>query len=319
MGSPAGTPRPAGRWPRGGESIATPAATGSPAMQRAAWRPRWPWMSRLASPCPGPQTCWPPVTRRSGTLPALPPMTRCAHGAGSPILWRSPLTPATRASAPGATRRARSRGPVTPNTPEAMPAFQATWREPLRRVSPPEHTRPVRGFSPDERRFGGRSVRRRRRTARGVQPLGAGPQVFAWFSVSGAVAPTTGERVCRPRPSLTAASVPLGVAAVAEAFADRFNSRRRDHRGAPTAHRLTSPANVRLGCFPPDGPERSPIERVWRDLTDDVAGPPCLKGDAQHDEGGPWWRAYEAPTRPSSPATPPWWRRFMHGFHSKVI
>ena len=83
-----------------------------------------------------------------------------------------------------------------------MPAFQATCLEPLPRVIPPAQTRPVRVFSQDERRFGGLTVRRRRLTAFGVQPVGTVPHVFEWFDVDGAVAPTTGERFC-PRTALS--------------------------------------------------------------------------------------------------------------------
>jgi hypothetical protein len=59
---------------------------------------------------------------------------------------------------------------------------------------PPATTRPLRVFSHDESRSGFLTVRRRRLTARGVQPVGSVPHVFAWFSVCGAVEPTTGER-----------------------------------------------------------------------------------------------------------------------------
>jgi hypothetical protein len=49
-------------------------------------------------------------------------------------------------------------------------------------------------FSQDDSRFGLLSIRRRRLTARGVQPVGAVQQVFAWGDVYGAVEPTTGAR-----------------------------------------------------------------------------------------------------------------------------
>jgi hypothetical protein len=42
-------------------------------------------------------------------------------------------------------------------------------------------------FSQDERRFGVWAIRRRRLTARGVQPVGSAHHVFAWFDVYGAV------------------------------------------------------------------------------------------------------------------------------------
>jgi hypothetical protein len=54
-------------------------------------------------------------------------------------------------------------------------------------------TGPVRVFSQDESRFGLLTVRRRRLTAWGVQPVGVVPHGFEWFYGSGALAPTTGE------------------------------------------------------------------------------------------------------------------------------
>ena len=81
-----------------------------------------------------------------------------------------------------------------------MPAFQATCLEQLQGVIPPENACPVRVFSQEESRFGLLTVRRRRLTAFGVQPIGTGPHVFEWFYVYGAVAPTTGERFVLERP-----------------------------------------------------------------------------------------------------------------------
>jgi hypothetical protein len=57
----------------------------------------------------------------------------------------------------------------------------------------------VRVFSQDESCFGLLTARRRRLTARSVQPIGAVQHVFEWFYVYGAVAPTTGERVWHDR------------------------------------------------------------------------------------------------------------------------
>jgi hypothetical protein len=54
-----------------------------------------------------------------------------------------------------------------------MPELQATCRESLPRVIPPANTRPIRGFSQDESRFGWLTVRRRRVTAWGIHPVGA--------------------------------------------------------------------------------------------------------------------------------------------------
>jgi putative transposase len=167
-----------------------------------------------------------------------------------------------------------------------MAALQATCRERLPRVIPSENTRPVRVFSQDESRWGVLTVRRRRLTARGIQPVGRVQPVFAWFYVDGAVAPTPGERVFLEWPDLAADPFQLFVAAFAPAFPARLNLLLLDNSGAHSAQRLTMPANVRLVFVPPYGPERSPIERVWRDLKDDLAWQQFLSVDAQQDDVG---------------------------------
>jgi transposase len=154
----------------------------------------------------------------------------------------------------------------------------------------------VRGFSQDESRFGLLTVRRRRLTARGVQPIGAVQHVFEWFYVYGAVAPATGERFFLELPYLNAESFQLFVDAFAEAFSDSLNILLLDNSGAHTAQQLTLPANVRLVFLPPYCPELNPIERVWRDLKDDLAWQQFLSVDAQQDDVSQLLRAYDAAT-----------------------
>jgi hypothetical protein len=72
--------------------------------------------------------------------------------------------------------------------------FQATCGADLHEVISPANACPVRVFSQDENRFGRLTVRRRRLTARGVQPIGSVQHVFEWCYVYGAVEPTTGDR-----------------------------------------------------------------------------------------------------------------------------
>jgi DDE superfamily endonuclease len=95
------------------------------------------------------------------------------------------------------------------------------------------------------------TVRRRRLTARGVQPVGAVQHIFDWFYVYGAVAPTTGERFFLELPYLNAESFQLFIDAFAQAFADSLNILLLDNSGAHTAQRLTIPAHVRLVFLPP--------------------------------------------------------------------
>jgi transposase len=177
-----------------------------------------------------------------------------------------------------------------------MSAFQAACRERLRHAMPSENTRPVRVFSQDESRFGLFTVRRRRLTARGVQPVGVVQHPFEGFYVYGAVAPTTGERFFLELPSLNAASFQLFVDAFAQAFADSLNVLLLDNSGAHTAQRLAIPAHVRLVFLPPSCPELNPIERVWRDLKDDLAWQQFINVDAQQDDVGQLLRAYDALT-----------------------
>jgi transposase len=148
---------------------------------------------------------------------------------------------------------------------------------------PPDNTRPVRVCSQGDSRVGWLTVRRRRLTARGVHPAGAVQHVCAWFYVDGAVAPTTGERFCLALPYLTAETCHLLVKTFAHASPDRLNRLLLDHRGAHPAQHLTIPAHGRLVFFPPDAPELNPMERVWREVKDDLAWQQFMHVEAQPD------------------------------------
>jgi hypothetical protein len=105
------------------------------------------------------------------------------------------------------------------------------------------------------------------------------------------VAPTTGDRCVRAWPSLHAERFQLCVEAFAQAFPDRLHLLWLDNRGAPTSPRLLLPPHVRLVFLPPYGPALHPLERVWRDLKDDVAWPPFAAIEAQQDRLRPLLRA----------------------------
>ena len=154
----------------------------------------------------------------------------------------------------------------------------------------------MRVFSQDESRFGLLTIRRRRLTARGVQPIGAVQHDFEWFYVYGAVEPTTGDRFFLELPYLNAEMFQLFLDAFAQAFPDSLNILVLDNSGAHTAQRLTLPTNVRLVFLPPYGPELNPIERVWRDLKDDVAWQQFADLNAQQEYLGHLLQAYEAAT-----------------------
>jgi hypothetical protein len=177
-----------------------------------------------------------------------------------------------------------------------MPALQATGGERLHAVSPPEQTRPVRGCSPDERRAGLRPVRRRRLTASGGQPVGLIQPTGAWGASSGAVAPTTGERLFLAWPDLHADTFQLCSDACAPACPDRVNRLRLANRGAHPAPRLRWPAHVQPVGLPPDGPELNPIERVWREVKDDLAWEQFAPLDVPQASVATLWQASDAPT-----------------------
>lgn len=98
---------------------------------------------------------------------------------------------------------------------------------------------------------------------------------------------------------MKAESLPLGVKACAQAFPDRLTTLLLEKRGAPTAQRSRWPEHVRCVGRPPEGPELTPMERVWRDLKEALAGPQVPKVEAPRDSVGQRRQAYEAPTRPS--------------------
>jgi transposase len=151
-------------------------------------------------------------------------------------------------------------------------------------------------FSQDESRVGLLTVRRRRLTACGVQPVGSVQHIFEWFYIYGAVAPTTGERFFLELPYLNADTFQLFVDAFAQAFPDSLNILLMDNSGAHTAHRIRWPENVRCVGLPPYCPELNPIERLWRDLKDDLAWQQFMNLDAQQNYVGDLLRAYDAPT-----------------------
>jgi transposase len=171
-----------------------------------------------------------------------------------------------------------------------------TCRERLQQAIPATNTRPVRVFSQDESRFGLLTIRRRRLTARGVQPIGTVQHGFEWFYVYGAVEPTTGDRFFLELPYLNAEMFQLFIDAFAQAFPDSLNILLLDNSGAHTAQRLQWPAHVQPVWLPPYCPELNPIERLWRDLKDAMAWQHFPDLNAQQDYLSHLLHAYEAAT-----------------------
>jgi transposase len=138
-------------------------------------------------------------------------------------------------------------------------------------------------FSQDESRCGLLTVRRRRLTARGVQPIGMIQHVFDWFYVYGAVAPTTGESFFFELPHLNRINFQVFLDEFARAFPDSLNLLVLDKSGGHTAKQLCIPENIRLVWLPPYSPELNPIERVWRDLKDQLAWQQFTDLEAQQE------------------------------------
>ena len=129
-----------------------------------------------------------------------------------------------------------------------------------------------------------------------MQPVGSVQHGFEWLYIYGAVEPTTGDRFFLELPYLNTEGFQLFLNTFAEVFPDSLNLLLLDNSGAHTAQRLTLPANVRLVCLPPYGPELNPIERVWRDLKDALAWLHFSTLEAQQDYIATLLRAYEAAT-----------------------
>jgi transposase len=223
-------------------------------------------------------------------------MRRCANGSGRRMGWRSKTKRCTRSCGRAFTRSSKCRAPVTQTKPEAIPTFQGTCQAQLQQAIPSANTQPVRVFSQDESRFGLLTVRRRRLTARGVQPIGSVQHVFEWWYVYGAVEPTTGDRFFLELPYLNAEGFQIFLNTFAEAFPHSLNLLLLDNSGAHTAQRLTLPANVRLVFLPPYCPELNPIERVWRDLKDALAWLQFPTLEVQQDYIAHLLREYKAAT-----------------------
>jgi transposase len=129
-----------------------------------------------------------------------------------------------------------------------------------------------------------------------VPPVGSVQHGFEWLSIYGAVEPTTGDRFFLALPYLNPEGFQLFLNTFAEVFPDSLHLLLLDNSGAPTAQRLTLPANVRLVFLPPYCPELNPIERVWRDRKDALAWLHCSTPEAQQDYLATLLRAYEAAT-----------------------
>jgi DDE superfamily endonuclease len=142
---------------------------------------------------------------------------------------------------------------------------------------------PVKVFAQDETRLGLQPIIRRRITAYGVQPVAPVWQRFDNFYLFGAVEPTTGDGFFLELPLLNSAMFQLWLDDFAQTFAASFNILVLDNGAFHTAKALRWPPNVATVPFPPYSPELNPMERLWRDLKDQLAHSVAKTLDALSD------------------------------------
>ena len=107
-------------------------------------------------------------------------------------------------------------------------------------------------------------------TACGVQPVSTVWQRFENFYLFGAVEPLRGDSFFLELPLLNSAMFQLWLDDFAQSFAASFNILVLDNGAFHTAKTLRWPANVAAVSLPPYSPELNPIERLWRDLKDQL-------------------------------------------------
>jgi hypothetical protein len=141
----------------------------------------------------------------------------------------------------------------------------------------------VKVFAQDETRLGLQPIIRRRITARGVQPVATVWPRFDNFYLFGAVEPSTGDSFFLELPLLNSAMFQLWLDDFAQTFATSFNILVLDNGAFHTAKALRWPPNVATVPFPPHSPELNPMERLWRDLKDQLADTVAKTLDALSD------------------------------------
>jgi hypothetical protein len=123
----------------------------------------------------------------------------------------------------------------------------------------------------DESRLGLQTIRRRRLTARGTQPVGTDQHADDTFYVYGTIAPRTGDAYFVGVPTLSAAHFQLFLDHFAAARPQTLNILLIDNSRTHTAGERRIPPHIKLLFQPPYAPELNPAERVWRALKDTLA------------------------------------------------
>jgi transposase len=131
--------------------------------------------------------------------------------------------------------------------------------------------RPVRIFCQDESRVGLLPVQRRRLTLSGVKPVGRVQYCFANFYMYGTVEPKTGESFFLELPQLNTVNFQIFLNEFAQHYQESLNIVVLDNGSCHKAKALVIPDNVVCLFLPPYSPELNPIERLWRELKDQLA------------------------------------------------
>jgi transposase len=132
----------------------------------------------------------------------------------------------------------------------------------------------VKVFAQDETRLGLLPVIRRRITACGVQPVASVTYQFDNFYLYGAVEPTTGASFFLELPYLNSRAFKWWLDGFAAAFPESLNILVLDNGAGHKAKAVRWPPNVVPVFLPPYSPELNPMERLWRDLKDQLADIP---------------------------------------------
>jgi putative transposase len=131
---------------------------------------------------------------------------------------------------------------------------------------------PIRYGCLDERRFGLKSIPRRRITLSGTKPQGPVQWRFEAFYLYGAVEPMTGESFFLEFTHSDSTCFEVYLEQLAQHYPHRLHVIQLDQGSLHTAKRLQLPDNVVLLFQPPHSPQLNPIERLWQHLKDPSVG-----------------------------------------------
>lgn len=131
---------------------------------------------------------------------------------------------------------------------------------------------PIKLFAEDESRFGLMTILRRRITLKGVKPKALFQHSFDNTYLYGVVAPLTGESFFLEFPYLDTQCFQIFIDQFSQTFSDSLNIITLDNGSFHTTSKLILPANVRFVHTPAFTPEVNPMERVWLDFKNQLAG-----------------------------------------------